>query len=144
MQRTTVFLARISEGNGKFPFVSVKIKHGKPITPDRATTYYARYSGVRKDGSRAIVEALGDNIETAYVQFLNIDTAQKQIRAGHTPSFTGTAIATDKGSLVDAIEQYLEDSKSIGNDADTLGSKSACFIAFRKSPRSVESLPWKL
>jgi integrase len=137
MKATTVFMARMTKtktsekGKEYFPLVPVEIKRDRPVKNDLYSSYYARYSGIRKDGTRGrIVEPLGDDIDTAYVQFLNIDTAQKQIRAGHTPSFTGSVLS-EKNSIDDAIEQYLEDCKSVGNDTDTLGSKRRTLESFR-------------
>ncbi len=135
MEAKTIFLARVSNGAGKFPFVPVKIKRDKPVAPQNATSYYARYSGIKKDGTRGrIVMPLGDNIETAYTTFLNLDTAQRQIRAGQKPTFTGIATMVPAGEtlLTEAIEQYLEDSKSVGNDEDTLGSKKRVLTSFQE------------
>ncbi|MGB9245675.1 MAG: hypothetical protein WCC03_20175 [Candidatus Acidiferrales bacterium] len=119
MKATTVFLARVSDGAGKFPFVKVQIKRDKPIEPKNASSYYARYSGVRKDGSRGrIVQPLASNkIEEAYVEFLNVDTAQRQIRAGQKPTFTGIATVVPSGDtlLNDAIAEYLENAKAMHN-----------------------------
>jgi hypothetical protein len=52
MKANTTFLARISAGNGKFPFVKVSIKRDRPVTPKSATSYYVRSLGVRHDGKR--------------------------------------------------------------------------------------------
>ena len=135
MKAATVFLARVSDGPGKFPFVKVQIKRDKPIEPKNASSYYARYSGVRKDGRRGrIVQPLASNkIEEAYVEFLNIDTAQRQIRAGQKPTFTGIATVVPSGDtlLNDAIAEYLENAKAVGNDPDTIGSKTRTLHSFR-------------
>jgi integrase len=136
MRATTVFLARSKEAvetkNGSYrPFVPVEIKRAKPIAPGAGSySYYARYSGKREDGSHGrIVKALGDNLEAAYVQFLNIDSAQKQIRAGHdAPAVIPSAV--DKTSLSDAIQQYLEDCKSVGNAEDTIATKRRILESF--------------
>jgi len=134
MKASTVFLARIPDGKGNFPFVPVEIKRDRPVEPEGATAYYARYSGVRKDGSRGrVVQPLGDNIETAYAAFLNVDLAQKQIRAGQTPTvYAEPAIPAEEVSLKDAIADYLKTSEDIGNDADTVGSKTRVLDSFKQ------------
>jgi hypothetical protein len=77
-------------------------KGDKPIEPKGASSYYARYSGIRKDGTRGrIVQPLASsNVDEAYVEFLNIDTAQRQIRAGQKPTFTGIATVVPSGQTL--------------------------------------------
>ena len=136
MKPTTVFLARVKEPSGKYDFQPVKIKQGRPVQPANGTgSYYARFSGVRKDVTRGrVVQALASSqIEQAYVEFLNIDTAQKQIRAGQTPSFTGVATMVPAGQtlLGEAIEEYLQNCEAVDNAADTIGSKKRVLHSFR-------------
>jgi hypothetical protein len=98
-------------------------------------SYYARYSGIRKDGTRGrIVQPLASsNLDEAYVEFLNIDTAQRQIRAGQKPAFTGIATVVPSGQtlLNDAITEYIEAAKAIGNDQSTIDSKIRVLDSFR-------------
>jgi integrase len=143
MKATTVLLARskraLESENGKKhrPFIPVVIKRDKPVKPGPDSySYYARYSGLRTEGKLAgtkgrIVTPLGDNLDAAYVQFLNIDTVQKQIRAGHDvampiPSADGNL------KLTDAIDQYLEDAKSSGNAVETLSAKKRILNQFQQ------------
>ena len=102
MKATTVFLARLTNAAGKFPLAKVELKRDKPIEPKGASSYYARYSGIRKDGTRGrIVQPLASsNVDEAYVEFLNIDTAQRQIRAAQKPTFTGIATVVPSGQTL--------------------------------------------
>jgi integrase len=133
MRAKVVMVARVKRSKGSFPFVPVEIKNDRPVPPKGATSYYARYSGVRKDGSRGrIVLPLGDNLETAYIAFLNVETAHKSQRAGVAPPIPIRVDApTDDTSLANAIDEYLAEAEAIGNDADTLGSKERVLHSFQ-------------
>lgn len=133
MKATTIFLARVNDGTGKFPFVPVEITKGKPVAPKGASSYYARYSGKRKNGThgRVVQSLVSTNIEEAYVEFMNVELAQKQVRAGQAvtvPSApTGAAGAT---LLQDAIETYLRE-ESVRNSVETIASDTRILHSFR-------------
>ncbi len=131
MKATTVFLARVSDGKGNFPFQPIEIKKGRPVAPENATSYYARYSGVRPNGSTGrIVTPLGSNLDEAYVSFLNLEAANKARRSGLEVS--PAIFPQGKSSLADGITEYLENSASIGNDEDTLGAKDRTLHSFQQ------------
>jgi integrase len=99
--------------------------------PDKATSYYARYSGIRKDGTRGrIVEPLGDNIETAYAAFLNLETANKAQRAGLEVSDAVVVPSGGENSLADAIEEYLKEC-ALRNSQVTVDSDTRILHQFR-------------
>lgn len=133
MKATTTLLARVPDGKGRFPFVVVPIKNDRPIPPTGATTFYARFTGIRADGSRGrIVKTLGNDLEAAYVAFLNLDMAQKSQRAGVTPlTPIGVSLPTEGILLIDAIKEYLAECKITGNVKDTLDSKTRTLESFR-------------
>jgi integrase len=131
MKAATVLLARIKAGNGKFPFLPVKIKRDRPVAPDNATAYYARYSGRKPDGSTGrIVQPLGDNLEVAYTAFLNLKTANEAKRGGFEVSNAVVAAPADKGSLADAVAEYLEEC-AIRNSSETVASDTRILNDFR-------------
>jgi integrase len=133
MQPKTIFLARVADGSGKFPFVPVSVVKGKPVAPKNATgAYYARFTGTRADGSRGrVVQSLsGGNIEEAYASFLSLELAQKQIQAGQQPTVTVEKVSAEETSLKDAVAEYLGDSKAVGNAKDTLDSKTRTLNSF--------------
>lgn len=136
MKATTVFLARVNDSTGTFPFVPVEITKGKPIAPKGASSYYARYSGVRKNGTRGRVvqPLLSTNIEEAYVEFMNVEMAQKQIRAGQTvtvPQASASASVAGQALLKDAIETYLQEGKARNNSLKTIASDTRILHSFR-------------
>jgi integrase len=147
MKATTVFLARVNDGTGKFPFVPVPMEKGRPKPPKGATAFYARYSGTRPNGSHGrVVKALGSDLDAAYVAFLNIDTANQKQRAGVAPP-SDIQVEALKGqtSLADAIETYLKDSQTVGNANNTIESKTRTLhtflaIAARNGVSTVEQL----
>jgi hypothetical protein len=73
---------------------------------------------------------VSDNIDEAYVQFLNIAHAQKPIRAGQKPSFAAGDVPASQTPLYDAIADYIYAAKAIGNDQDTIGSKTRVLHSF--------------
>ena len=87
MKATTVFLARLPDAAGKFPFAKVELKRDKPIEPKGASSYYARYSGIRKDGTRGrIVQPLASsNVDEAYVEFLTSTLRNAKFGLGRSP-----------------------------------------------------------
>lgn len=136
MKATTVFLARISNGKGKFPFVPVQILKNRAIAPTGATgTYYARFSGTRKDGSwgRVVKPLVGSNIEIAYAEFLNLKHNQERSRAGQapTPLAVEYSIPAEETPIKTAIEEYLASCRAVGNDVDTLASKTRTLNSFQ-------------
>ena len=100
MQPATRFLARVKRNN-KYVFQKVAIKRDRPVAPKDATSYYARYS----NPTGRVTAPLGTDLERAYVAFLNLESANKKVRAGQAaPVIT----VTDDVALTDAIEEYLE------------------------------------
>jgi integrase len=147
MRAATVLLARLS--TPPYKFIPVTIKRDRPEPPTKPVSgYYARYSGPKPNGTRGrIVTPLGSNLETAYAALLNIDTAQKQIRAGQTPSFTGVATMVPAGEtlLTDAVVEYLKTCEAIGNSSETIGHKtralnSFCEVCFANGVSTVDAL----
>jgi integrase len=135
MEAKTVFLARVADGSGKFPFVPVQIVKGRPLAPKNSTgKFYARFTGERKDGSRGrVVQPLmGNGVEEAYAGFLTLDLAQKQIQSGQQPTVAVENVPADETSLQDAIDEYLASSKATGNEKDTLDSKKRTLDSFLK------------
>lgn len=131
MQPKTVFLARVNSGEGKFDFVPVEIKKGRPVAPENATSYYARYSGVRANGSTGrIVTPLGSNLDEAYIAFLNLEVANKARRSGL--EVNPVILPQGKSSLADAITEYLENSASIGNSENTQDGKKRTLEEFQQ------------
>jgi integrase len=134
MRAKVVFLARVNDGTGKYPFVPVQIKRDRPIPLERAAGYYVRYSGMRRDGTRrrVVQPLLSEKIEEAYVEFLNIEKIQKELRAGQIPTLTnmGPAASTEHTLLKDAIDEYLKEC-AVRNSADTVASDTRILYAFR-------------
>jgi integrase len=133
MRAKVLLLARVPDGTGKYPFIPVSIKRGRPVPVDNATAYYLRYSV----GGKRIVKAVGADIDAAYVAFQNTELNHTRIRQGLHPVDGPAAILSDFKShvpnrvrIADAVAEYvqrLEDSVKTGerSNATLAGYKLA-------------------
>ena len=125
MVAKVTLLARVKNGEN-YIFKKVEIKRGRPVAPANATTYYLRYS----DNGRRKVEAVGAQIDAAYVAFQNKERNMSRQRAGLLP-LTNDIAATDT-LLADAIEEYLDNAQKAGNDSDTVAIKKRALEDFQQ------------
>jgi hypothetical protein len=130
MKPTVKFLARVAD-KGKFPFIEVTIKKGRPVPVENVTQYYARYS----ENGKRIVKPLGMDINLAYTEFQNIELNHTRIRAGFAPL---TELYKDfalnapndpnrpRVRIADAAREYL-------SELLTLDKSPATIVAYRNA-----------
>jgi integrase len=123
MRAKVLLLARVPDGTGKYPFVPVSIKRGRPIPVPNASAYYLRYS----IGGKRIVKPVGADLDVAYVAFQNTELNHTRIRQGLHPVDGPASLLNDfktnvpnRVRIADAVAEYvkrLDDSVKTGERA---------------------------
>ena len=144
-----VLAARVNDGTGKFPFVSLTIRRnaikfpiehaGKFIEPnsDVILGFYARYPHVVGNclfpgctGKVARhVESLGKDHVEAYAKYQRIERDFTRVREGKLPVEEVKPVPKGR-SLEEMIEEYLEAVENKGRKVKTLKSYTTCLDQF--------------
>jgi integrase len=117
MRAKVVLLARVKTEDGKYPFVPVEIKKGRPtpigdtiinkkgrrIPVEDATAYYLRYT---QNGAR-VVEPVGVNIDQAFVAYQNKEMSFARARIGLAPAPETSEVVQGRTRIADAVTKYV-------------------------------------
>jgi integrase len=109
-----VLVARLASGQ----FVPVEFRKGRPIAPADAKRFYLRYTADRKRR----VEPVGCSLDEAAVAFKNRELNFTRLRAGLLP-VTEPVLTANAIRLRDAVAEYVETAKTIGNNLNTAAAK---------------------
>lgn len=130
MKAKVTALARINDGTGRFPFISVECtRHGlklpvvhksKAYGPKDVLGFYARYT----DSGRRRIEKIGKDPVDAFAQFQRIERDHDRIRAGKLPM-------DEPGSL--GVKRSARDIKACAREFES------DLVSTKRKPRSVES-----
>jgi integrase len=125
MRAKVVLLARVRDEYGKYPFLPVEIKKGRPVTVGNTMGYYLRYS----QGGKRVVQPVGANIEQAFVSYQNKEMAFARSRSGLLP--IAPAEPTQGRVLIaDAVTKYIADLEA----SVKIGEKSKSrLVGYRKA-----------
>jgi integrase len=123
-----VFLARIKDRSGKFPFVTVEIKKGRPVPIEGATSYYLRYS---ENGKRK-TEGVGKNLTQAFVAFRNRELNLERARQGLAPIVDDSA-DPKRIRIADAVTEFCEEIVTLGKAKATRVAYSNAVKGFERS-----------
>lgn len=96
--------ARVPQ-DGKFPFVRVHIKSGKPIPVPGATSYYLRYS----ENGRQVMRAVGQDLDQAYLAWANRTLAQESTKLGLANPVAEERQLSTKLSVSGAAKKYIDE-----------------------------------
>jgi len=108
MRPKVVLMARVKASRGRYEFLPVEIKNGKPVEPDEATTYYLRYS---QNGKRK-VEPVGPDLDRAFVAYQNRELNHTRTQMGLSPIAEFGSPMKDKSGrtrIAHAVAVYLQD-----------------------------------
>lgn len=115
MRAKVVLLARVKDGQGKYPFIPVPIRKGRPVPVEGATAYYLRLSEHRK---RHVI-AVGSNLDKAFVAYQNRELDLTRTGMGLEPIYGATGlpeapkqIGSGRNRIADAVQRYIEDLKA--------------------------------
>jgi len=114
MKSRPTLLARVPDGQGKFPFVPILIKGGKPVPILGATAYYLRYT----DQGKRITRALGSDLQQAYLAYANRLIAAEHENLGLP--VPATVASTSRRELRRSIIQFLEEREQLGRAWGTI------------------------
>jgi hypothetical protein len=101
MKAKVVLLARLKDEEGKYPFVPVPFRQGRPkLVEGLVTGYYLRYS----EAGKRITKALGKNLDEAFTAYQNEELNQARVRLGLAiPNGNSNRVR-----IADAVKQYLD------------------------------------
>jgi len=101
-------IARISAGNGRFPFVNVRFTKAHRPIPIAGATYYLRRSG----GARTPIR-IGKDLAAAHAALLHIDdrAIPNEVREVPLRTPSNKPVYSQRRTVVDAAREYLERSK---------------------------------
>jgi integrase len=108
MRPKVVLMARVRAPKGRYEFLPVPIKNGRPIEPDEATSYYLRYS---QNGERR-VEPVGPDLDRAFVAYQNRELNHTRVQMGLASIAELAAPARDRSGrtrISHAVAVYLQD-----------------------------------
>jgi integrase len=112
MKAKISLVARVPDGNGRYPFRPVTVEKGRPKAPDGATAYYLRFS---ENGKRKTIP-VGSELTAAYSAFQNHELNFARIRQGLLPIHGAAGLVQDfkenaggRVRIADAVKQYMAD-----------------------------------
>ncbi|HEX8838453.1 MAG TPA: tyrosine-type recombinase/integrase [Candidatus Acidoferrum sp.] len=104
MKAKITLCARVPQ-DGKFPFVRVQIKSGKPIPVAGATSYYLRYS----ENGRQVMRAVGQDLDQAYLAWANRTLTQESNKLGLANPVGEERQLSTKLTVMTAAKNYIDD-----------------------------------
>jgi integrase len=127
MRAKIVLLARVKDGSGKYPFLPVQIRKGRPVPVEDALSYYLRFS---EHGKRKILPA-GRNLDAAFVAYQNRELNLARYLQGLSPieGLTGGK-NSNRVRISDAIKKYLDD---LENAVKTRERSKATYRAYKNT-----------
>src|SRR5208283_3297795 len=108
MRPKVTLLARVKASQGRYEFLPVEIKNGKPNEPEEATTFYLRYT----DKGNRRTEPVGPDLDRAFVAYQNRELNLARIHTGLLPISEFGPPAKDKSGrmkISHAVAVYLQD-----------------------------------
>jgi integrase len=108
MRAKIVLLARVKGQDGRYPFISVTLKKGRPVPVEGATAYYLRFSEHHK---RKLV-SVGVNLDKAFVAYQNRELNLTRTRMGLSPIGLLEDVkqnASNRLRIADAVTKYIAD-----------------------------------
>jgi integrase len=128
MKAAPTLVARVNDGTGKFPRVSVKIVRnvismpikalGRSFTQPEIIGFYARYS---QHGKRHI-ESLGKDPLAAYTRFLQVERDNVRVREGRLPVDPPKAETNGERNLRTCVNDFEANLPTLGKRKSTISS----------------------